>query len=207
MPISYDLEVALARAWEKLFCKNFEEMPSHKGATWNKEKRLLSLPVLNNVLQINYQGMTITTTGGEPVEPHLQVLTIHYLAGPAVTLKGEWLSFKELPGGFIYQQPFYGRAILPLINAFGHNPASLIRTGQALAGKPVKHGDAAIELYPFPFLPVRLIIWAGDQELSPGGTILFNASAPEMLATEDFAVLAEYLVNRLKSFLKSGNSY
>jgi len=56
MPISLNLEVTLARAREKLFRKNFEEMPPHKGATWNKEKHLLflSFKIMSCKLMLSY---------------------------------------------------------------------------------------------------------------------------------------------------------
>jgi hypothetical protein len=166
--------------------------------SWDSEKQEFILTSLNDTFRISYPGAAIGNEQGAPVDPRLQVLILHYLTGPAATLQGEWISFKELPGGMIYQQPFYGRAVLPLIRTFGPNPAGLIAAGTALAGRPVAHGDAAIELCPFPQLPVRLVIWAGDEEIPPSATILFDAAAATILATEDYAVLAEYLVKRLR---------
>lgn len=206
MPLPYNLKVTLDKAWKNLSCKNPKELVVNKGAAWDEETHILTLPVLNDGFKINCRQQTINAISGEPIEPCMEVLSLHYLTSSAVNLKGEWISFKELPGGIIYQQPFYGRAVMPLIRTFGRKPADLIRTGQILAGKPVNHGDASIELYPFPFIAVRLVIWAGDAELAPGGTILFDASAPTMLATEDFAVLAEYLVRSLNILFMSSDS-
>lgn len=198
MALPYNLGVTLDRARAKLSQLDPEEIAKNKKVTWQPEKGLLSLPSLNEVYYVTFPAGGVSTPLGEPVDPRFQVLILHYLLGPGSGLRGQWISFKELPGGLIYQQPFYGRAVLPLIRTFGPRPANLLQAGVALGGRQVNQGDAAIEINSFPLLPVRLIIWAGDEEFPPSGTILFDASAPEMLATEDFAVLAEHLVKRLK---------
>ncbi|MGI9860250.1 DUF3786 domain-containing protein [Moorella naiadis] len=202
MALPYNLSVTLDRARAGLDQANPEAIAELKKVTWEPEKGRFSLPSLNDVYYITYPAGKVSTLPGEPVDPRFQVLILHYLLGPGSSLRGQWISFKELPGGLIYQQPFYGRAVLPLIRTFGLRPANLLPAGAALGGKQVDQGDAAIEVNPFPQLPVRLVIWAGDEEFPPGGTILFDASAPDMLATEDFAVLAEYLVKRLKDLVR-----
>lgn len=165
---------------------------------WDAGKKLFILHSLNDVFHISYPGGTITNSNGHAVDPRLQVLILHYLTGPAPSLQGKWISFKELPGGLLYQQPFYGRSILPLVRTFGQAPSFLLKVGRALGGQAVQLGDAAVELYPFPGVPVRLVIWTGDDEIPPGGTILFDNTAGTIMATEDIAVLAEYLVKRLR---------
>ncbi len=198
MALPYNLDVTLARAKVDLAKIRVEEIARHKKVSWEAEKGFLILPSLNEIYHITYPAGEVSTANGEPVDPRFQVLILHYLTGPGAALRGQWISFKELPGGLFYQDPFYGRAVLPLVRFFGSQPAGLLRAGEGLGGKPVDQGDAGIELSPFPRLPVRIVIWAGDEEIPASGTILFDASAPEMLATEDFAVLAEYLVKRLK---------
>lgn len=198
MALPYNLDVTLARAKAAMAKTRAEEIVKYKKANWEVEKGFLSLLSLNEIYHITYPAGDVSKANGEPVDPRFQVLILHYLTGPGAALRGQWISFKELPGGLIYRQPFYNRAVLPLIRTFGSQPASLLGAGEGLGGRPVDQGDAAVELNPFPCIPVRLVIWAGDEEFSPEGAILFDASAPEMLATEDFAVLAEYLVKRLK---------
>ncbi|QGP93529.1 hypothetical protein MGLY_29420 [Neomoorella glycerini] len=198
LALPYNLDVTLDLARKELEQGNPREIAVNKGATWDGEKKVLILPSLSDVFHISCPGGTISTSDGSSVDPRVQVLILHYLMGPAVARRGEWVSFKELPGGLIYQQPFYGRAVLPLVRTFGQDPAGLLQAARPLGGRPVNLGDAAVELNPFPTLPVRLVIWAGDDEIPPSGTILFDASAAAILATEDHAVLAEYLVKRLQ---------
>ncbi|WP_338825604.1 hypothetical protein MHOCP_12180 [Moorella humiferrea] len=198
MSLPYNLEVTLNLAQKKWAMVAPEKIAFSKGAVWEEKKKALLLPSLNDSFYIYHPDGAVTYKNNTSVEPRLNVLILHYLLGPELSLKGEWISFKELPGGPLYQQPFYGRAVFPLIRSFGQNPALLVKAGISLGGIPINHGTATVELYPFPKLPVRLVVWAGDEEIPPGGTILFDISATELMATEDYAVLAEYLVRRLQ---------
>lgn len=205
MKLPYNLNVTLSKAKEKLEDINPEQIVNTKGVTWDWERNIICLPSLNQKYSIKLPECEITNSNGGIVDPRFKILILHYLTGPPASVRNEWISFKELPGGLIYQEPFYGRAVYPFVKQFGNNPADLINSGIALGGKQVGQGDAAIILYPFPYLPVLFVIWMGNEEFSPSGTILFDASASEMLATEDFAVLSEILVKSLKKHAKESN--
>jgi len=47
-----------------------------------------------------------------------------------------------------------------------------------------------------------LVLWRGDDELAPEGSILFDSTIPDYLSTEDITVLCETIAWRLVSFLK-----
>lgn len=198
MALPYNLEVALSQGWENLLNKVPDDIATAKGVVHLQGKTRFELTSLKDHYWVDYLEKTITDRNGTAVDPQLQVLILHYLAGNTASLTGDWISFKELPGGLLYQEPFFNRAVRPLAGYFGPFPENLKKNGLLFGGKIINHGDAAVELYPFPMVPVRLIVWSGDEEFPPKATILFDASAPEMLATEDFAVLAQYLVIRLR---------
>jgi hypothetical protein len=48
-----------------------------------------------------------------------------------------------------------------------------------------------------PNVPVRLILWAGDDEFPAAGNILFDENINRILSPEDIAWLAGMLVYRL----------
>ena len=128
-----------------------------------------------------------------------QILVLHYLTNTAIRQEeGQLITYKELPGGNIYIQPFTNRAIRPLVQLFGDRPQELVEVARQIGGMPVKHGDAAVCIPAFPRIPVTLVVWGGDDEFPASGNILFDASAPSFLPTEDYAVLASFVVGTLK---------
>ena len=132
-----------------------------------------------------------------------RILILHYLCNQAEkSVTGQLISFKELPGGGIYNQPFSNRAIRPMVEHFGEHPERLLEAAQNIGGIPVKLGDAAVTLNVYPKILVTLVLWRADEEFPASGNILFDRSASEFLPTEDYAVLASFVVMALKKYTK-----
>jgi hypothetical protein len=117
--------------------------------------------------------------------------------------RGEKISFKELPDGFIYNAPFSQRVIRPLVAAFGSEPQLLLQAGMGLGGTAVPFGDAAVEVPALPRVPLTFIIWGGDEEFPASGGVLFDATVSGYLSTEDCVVLAQAGVSALRAALKA----
>jgi hypothetical protein len=110
---------------------------------------------------------------------------------------GKWVAYREIPGASFYFGAFSKRAIDPLKKVFGNNLSGFHAAAAKLAGKPISDGDAGYEFDIFPKVPVRLIVWEGDEEFAPEGNILFDESIGGILPVEDVAWLAGMLVYRL----------
>lgn len=134
-----------------------------------------------------------------------QVLILHYMmAETDARPSGKWVAYREIPGASFYFGPFTKRAIDPLKKVFG-NDLSGFRTASAkLAGKPISDGDAGFEFSIFPKVPVRLIVWEGDEEFAPEAGILFDESVGYILPVEDVAWLAGMVVYRLVALSRQG---
>ncbi|MGE4273584.1 MAG: DUF3786 domain-containing protein [Desulfitobacterium sp.] len=163
----------------------------------------INIEFLGQKFAVDYpsgQFFTDTTSDGEISLP-LQILILHYLANRSLAMQtGQFITFKELPGGSIYSQPFANRAINPLVKFFGHNPQSLVEAACIVGGETVSLGDAAVSVEVFPKVPITLVLWKGDEEFPASGNILFDRSAGSILPTEDYAVLASMVVLTLRKF-------
>lgn len=167
-------------------------------------------PVRENRFQIDFLGQHFEVeypSGKFIPEPSMfgelpvfvQILILHYLANTAaVNNEGKPISFKELPGGNIYIQPFTNRAILPLAKLFGAEPQGLLKAAFRIGGRKAEFGDAGVTIDVFPRIPITLIFWEGDEEFSASASILFDASASFLLPTEDYAVMASFVAATLK---------
>ncbi|HHY25213.1 MAG TPA: DUF3786 domain-containing protein [Desulfitobacterium dehalogenans] len=138
-------------------------------------------------------------TLNEEISVPTQILILHYLVNRSPAIQtGQLISYKELPGGSIYIQPFTNRAINPLVKTFGSQRSNLIKVAGTLGGEEVSLGDAAVVLNVFPKVPITLVVWEADDEFPASGNILFDNSAGTILPTEDYAVLASQVVFTLR---------
>ncbi|MDZ7642267.1 MAG: DUF3786 domain-containing protein [Desulfurivibrio sp.] len=99
-------------------------------------------------------------------------------------LSGELIKPAQLPGGNFF---VVGTHVLPLpalAHRFdGHGP-EFIRRGKALGGEATDHGDVSLELFPFPRIPVQIILWFSDEEFPPQATLLVDSNCREHMAVD-----------------------
>ena len=87
----------------------------------------------------------------------------------------------SLPGGAFF---FRGPHELPtakLEKAFGDNPDLLSQAAVRLGGRVCDYGDASIEVFVLPRVPMVFVIWGGDEEFAARSSILFDKNAAEQL--------------------------
>ncbi len=126
------------------------------------------------------------------------VLLRHYLQAAPVATQGKLVKFEELPGGHSYGKAFNERAITPIEEGFGKNPADLIEAARRIGGKQSSFGDASVEVPTLKGIPLIFVLWQGEEgEFPAAANVLFYESASSYLPTEDLAVLGELVSHRL----------
>lgn len=94
---------------------------------------------------------------------------------------GRLLGPSNLSGGQLF---FRGSHVLPLpavAAKYNENPGAFTERGVLLGGVRASYGDEAVELRPFPRIPVTLLLWRGDDEFPPRADILFDAGIEKQL--------------------------
>jgi len=194
-----DYHAARKIAVETLSKRPFANIAKQSGFD-RPTDRTLDVPFLDRTYRIVYPEFEFSDTADSenavPIQE--QVLILHYLLPEQIPeLSGTWVAYREIPGASFYFGAFVKRAVDPLKKVFGKNIGALIGAATHLAGQPVEPGDAAFEFALFPKMPLRLTVWAGDDEFPPEANILFDATAGRILSPEDLAWLAGMLVYRL----------
>ena len=120
--------------------------------------------------------------------------------------EGKLISYRDVPGALFYEPKFIQRAVNPIIKCFGGDPEKLVETGAHFGGVRSSEGDASVKINALPYLPVTYILWAGDGEFEPAGTVLFDKTAPGWFEAEDLAVAASLcayeLIGKYKNLYK-----
>ncbi len=128
---------------------------------------------------------------------------LHYFnRAKGTPLTNHKIAYKELPEGIIYFPTFYKRAIKPLLDHFGREPERLIGATEKLGGHKVDYGDVAVTINAFSYAPIILVLWRGNGEFVPDGSILFDNTVSDYLSIEDINVLCETISWKLVKYLK-----
>ncbi|MFC2005482.1 DUF3786 domain-containing protein [Chloroflexota bacterium] len=200
-------ELAYKLACEKLVkIDDIEQQCLKSGAQYQviDSKKQIVIQYLNQSYVITFPDIEISSAGsatGVPVRD--RVLILHYLISAKGTpTANKLITFRELPEGKIYHPTFAKRTSQPILNYFGKEPNILVAAGEKLGGCKVDYGDMAVTISAFSRVPITIILWLGDEEFTPQGNVLFDASISDYLSTEDITVLCETITWRLINYLK-----
>jgi hypothetical protein len=201
MPRIDDYKNARKLAIEKLATVSFDTISQRTGFE-SAEADRFRIAFLDRVYHVCFPEFEFEdeAESREAVPIQEQILILHYMLSPAsAPLTENWISYREIPGASFYYSAFVKRAIDPLKKVFGQNIDGLLRAGETLGGKTIDTGDAGYEFRLFPNIPVRIILWAADDEFPAEANIVFNENIRGSLSPEDIAWLAGMVVYRLIS--------
>lgn len=201
--VNYNLGVTYDIDKKKFKEKAAPLMAQNSGGTYNSDEQSIVIEYLGDKYKVTHpEGeVTFLERDGE-VDLKVKVLLLHYLyAASGVPLMNRKISFKEVPGGDIYIDPFNRRTVIPFVNMFGEKAEDFKKVAEMMNGTPDTMGDVSYSIPVFPKVPVTYVLWEGDDEFPASGTVLFDASATSYLPTEDFAVIAQFAVFKMKALL------
>lgn len=197
----YGYQLALKLAKQKLASINLEEQCQNAGAELKiaTNSKIVTLDYLNKAYQITLPETDISPLSSqEIIQPREKLLILHYLIQASGSpVSGKKITYKELPDGASYFPTFYKRAIKPLVDNFGQKPQKLLDAAKKLGGFRADYGDLSVTINAFSRVPLTLVLWYGDDELNPEGSILFDNNISGYLSAEDITVLCETIVWRL----------
>lgn len=98
-----------------------------------------------------------------------------------IPLAGRHLKPESLRGGQIFYRGTHKLPLEGLASKWASNRDGFLARGDALGGKRMPYGDAAVELYPAPRIPVTLILWCEDEEFPARADLLFDSSVDVQL--------------------------
>jgi hypothetical protein len=113
----------------------------------------------------------------------ITALLVHYSLAKSTPKSGKLAKFKDLPGGYAYEHAFIQRAVDPIAQVFGNNPAELAEAAKLLGGKRLDYGNFSVEIPALEGIPIVYILWSAE-EFSAAANVLFDESASCFLDTK-----------------------
>jgi hypothetical protein len=179
------------KAWKILAEREPDEVCRTTKAVFDEKSRLYRLKSFGMNLLISPAERSIgsSSQGSELLLQRLgyfaKLSTAWYMAGARdVPCSGKLVNPLNLKGGQLF---FRGTHVLPLdkISArYGRDLQGFLKRGEELKAEQTDYGDAAIVLFPFPRVPVYVIIWKEDEEFPARSDLLFDSSCEHHLALD-----------------------
>ncbi len=174
----------LEEAWSRLQTLDPEDVCRRCLANYDSHQGEYSFCSLDQQIHIQLEQRSISSNseiGNLLVQDFTQLFSLsalwYLLQAKDAGCTQKLIKPQDLPGGDMFAK---GSHVLPLdklASRFGSEPDSLPRAGQLLAGERMDLGDAALRLWPFPRLPVVMVLWARDEEFPAQVSLLLDSSA------------------------------
>ena len=106
---------------------------------------------------------------------------------------------ENLPSGQFFFRGLHSLPTEKLEEAFGNSPERLYEVSERFGAKRCEFGDASIELYVLPRVPLKIVIWRSDDEFDARASILFDQTAGTHLPLDALGTLVNLAVEALVS--------
>ena len=123
------------------------------------------------------------------------------LEGSAAKASNRFVTFREMPWGEMYIQPYTGRVLTRAAFTFGTKVAKFAAACEKMGAIRLPHGDAG---YQFEFLGgyrMQIMVYAGDDEFPPSAQVLYSDNFESGFAAEDRVVAGDLLITAIKKEL------
>lgn len=140
------------------------------------------ITMLNTEYAVNLSDKQISCaqTGSPPRQVGFieQLCLLAYLINARdLPLADKLVKAEALPSGEFFFRGLHGLPTEKLEKAFGECPERLSRVAEQVDAKQCEFGDASIELYVLPRIPLTIVIWRGCDEFPARASILFDQTA------------------------------
>ncbi|MFQ6035291.1 MAG: DUF3786 domain-containing protein [Sedimentisphaerales bacterium] len=104
---------------------------------------------------------------------------------------------EALPGGQFFFRGIHNLPTEKLEKAFGEHPEALYQIAEQFDAKRCEFGDASIELFVLPRIPLTIVVWRSDEQFAARASILFDQTAAAHLPLDALLAAVNLTVEAL----------
>lgn len=171
------------QAWYRLTLSAPAEVCRRTGACFDEYSSAYILNVFNTSVAIHPGHREIQGTGdlcnlllGKLSKYSRLSILWYLLEAQDIPPLGNLINPRDLAGGLIFTRGSHALPLDTLAARYGGDTAAFLRQGMAMGGECSYYGDASITLYPFPRVPVLLVLWRKDEEFQANAVLLLDAT-------------------------------
>ena len=194
-------EVPFAHYCERFAALDPQEAAARTGTPF--ENGAFRITLLGHPYRITHPEFSISGEGGTALKslPAQTFLMRWLLEGKQTAGSRDFLTFREMPWGEMYIQPYTGRVLTRAAFTFGTKVAKFAAACEKMGAIRLPHGDAG---YQFDFLGgyrMQIMVYAGDDEFPPSAQVLYSDNFESGFAAEDRVVAGDLLITAIKKEL------
>lgn len=170
-----------------------------KSVRWAEGKFYVNL--LGREFAITHPDYAIEAIDGGPLPPRpTQTFLLRYLLeSREVAWGGTWKTFREMPWGEMYIQPYTGRVLTRAAFTFGTRVPAFRAACEKMGALALPHGDAGYQFDLIGGYRIQLLVWEGDDEFPPNAQVIYSDNFAEGFAAEDRVVAGDILISTIKA--------
>ena len=160
-----------------------------------------TLRLLGREFAIAHPGYAIRALDGGAVPPlPTQTFLLRYLLeGKNIKWNGQWKTFREMPWGEMYIQPYTGRVLTRAAFTFGTRVEAFRKAAERMNAVKLPHGDAGYQFELVHGYQMQILVWEGDEEFPPNAQVLYSNNFETGFAPEDRVVAGDILISTIKA--------
>ncbi len=158
------------------------------------------LKLLGREFAISHPDYAITAADGGklPLLPTQTFLLRYLLESRDVAWQGGWKTFREMPWGEMYIQPYTGRVLTRAAFTFGTRVAAFKAACEKMGAIALPHGDAGFQFDLIGGYQMQIMVWEGDDEFPPNAQVIYSDNFADGFAAEDRVVAGDILISTIK---------
>lgn len=171
------------QAWQRLALAAPADVCTRAVARFDERSGAYGLEVFNSTISVHPEHREIGGSGElcdmllGRLSGYSRLSILTYLAqAQSISPSGILKNPRDLPGGLIFSAGTHALPLDELATSYGTDTAAFLRRGVSLGGECCGYGDAAIELHPFPRVPVVLVVRRESEEFPAGVLLLLDST-------------------------------
>ena len=186
--------------WQDMIDRGLEDIARCSGAVITGTDTLVLEMLARTVrIHLSQRYVEIENEGRWLPAPSMAAfVAVVYLARcQSVPLHGEWVSEKDLSCRDFFRGPHLLQ-VDPVLDKFGQAAAEFTEAAKKYGGVEISEaGDAVVRLWVLPSIPIKMVLWCGDEELGPALTVMFDKSIDRLLPGDGIWALVQLVCDTL----------
>lgn len=179
------------RAWGILATLSPQDVARRTGACYNASSHTFTLDMYGKPIHVSTEDRRMW---GDSSVARFLLIEFHYYSRLSVLwymvqardmpLSGSLINPSHMRDGLLFRGGSHALPLDKVAGRYGDDAEAFVRRGLELGGERLDFGDASLRLFPFPRVPVVLVLWKNDQEFPARADLLFDSTCSAHLPTD-----------------------